>query len=239
MIREIGVFFTLLLFTVPIHAQNTGGVFPPMVNDGHKAFQYRGVVDPDNSVGEVGFAQRLHYEESLDDDRMWRVIGQTRKTTDSDFDFDFMQAELFWEFSEDDPNYRTGMRFDVRIRDGNRPNQLGVNWMNQFYFNNDWNARAVFMTSFDVGDNARDGWNLQSRFRLDKNLGAGHTLGVEMYNDYGRTNNIGSFDEQRHTVGPIYNMRLGSKWSAFSGVLFGISEAASDAEFRIWLTRPM
>jgi hypothetical protein len=239
MIRELGVGFALLLFVVPSYAQNTGGVFPPMVNEGHKAFQYRGVVNPDNSVGEFGFAQRFHYEESLDDDRMWRVIGQTRKTTVSDFDFDFIQAELFREFSEDDPNYRTGMRFDVRVRDRDRPNQLGVNWMNQFYFNNDWNARAVFMTSFDVGDNARDGLNLQSRFRLDKNIGAGRTLGVEMFNDYGRTNNIGSFNEQRHTIGPIYNTKLGSMWSAFSGVLFGVSEAAADTEFRLWLTRPM
>ncbi|MDG2088768.1 MAG: hypothetical protein P8J68_08525 [Arenicellaceae bacterium] len=239
MTRKLSVGFSILLFVTLSHAQNTGGVFPPMVNEEHKLFQYRGVVNPDNSAGETGFAQRFHYEESLDGDRMWRIVGQTRKTSHSDFDFDFVQAELFWEFSEDNPNYRTGIRFDARLRDGVRPNQIGINWTNQFYFNNGWQARALFLASTHIGDHGAGGLNLQTRWSLSKSLGSSRTLGIEMFNDFGNSNNIGSLEEQKHTLGPIYSSSLTSNWSIFSGILFGASEAAPDTEFRLWLTHPM
>lgn len=227
----------LLLFAVTSRAQNTGAVFSPVVTAGHKSIQYRAAVDPDNQLGKTGFAQRLHYQQSIDGDLMWRVIGQTRKTRDSDVDFDFVQAELFWDMSEDGQNYRTGMRFDVRVRDGDRPDQLGVNWMNQFHYNNGWSARALLLGAVEVGSNSADGVNVQTRWQLAKRLEGDRSLGVEMFNNYGNTDDIGSFDEQSHTVGPIYSMPLNTDWAVFTGVLWGLSNSAPDTELRVWLTR--
>lgn len=87
------------------------------IKEGHKSAQYRIAINPDNALGETGFAQRLHYQQSLNGDMMWRVIGQTKKTSDSDFDLDFLQAELFWELSDDNDQHKTGLRFDARLRD--------------------------------------------------------------------------------------------------------------------------
>lgn len=227
------------MFSVPSIAQNTGAVFSPVVNPEHKSFQYRAVVDPDNNAGEAGFAQRLHYQQSIDGDLMWRLIGQTRKTSESDVDFDFVQAELFWDMSDDGDNYRTGMRFDVRLRDGDRPDQLGVNWMNQFHYSNGWSARAVLLGFIQVGDNSADGVNIQTRWQLAKKLKGGQSIGVEMFNSYGYSDDIGSFNEQNHTIGPIYSTPLTSNWSVFTGVLWGISDEAPDTELRVWLTRTM
>ena len=237
MIRRFALFVFIASCSFSSFAQNTGGAFGPVVNQGHKSLQYRGAVDPDNAAGETGFAQRLHYQQAIDGDFMWRVIGQTRKTDNSDFDFDFFPAELFWELSDDQDAHRSGVRFDLRYRDADRPQQFGFNWMNQFQLNNNWSARTLVLTNVQFGNNAADGVNLQTRFQLAKRLESGNSVGVEMYNNYGNTGSIGNFDSQNHTIGPIFSAPIVSDWSLFSGVLFGISESAPDTEVRLWLTR--
>jgi len=228
----------LLLLAAPIAAQNTGGVFPPFVNAGHESMQYRFAIDPDSNTGETAFAQRLHYQKAIDGDLMWRIVGQLRKTTESDFDADFLQAELFWDLSEDGAKIRSGLRFDARVRDGDRPNQLGLNWIHAFQLENNWSARAILLTSGQVGDNATSGINLQTRARIAKRLENRNTIGLEMFNNYGNSNNIRSFDQQNHTVGPFASIPLGNI-SLFVGALFGVSDAAPDTEIRLWITRPL
>jgi len=218
-------------------AQNTGGVFPTQVNEGHRSLQYRAAINPDNAQDEFGFAQRLHYQQAINGDLMWRVVGQTQKTESSDFDFAFLQAELFWELSDDQDQHKTGLRFDARLTDGGRAEQLGVNWMNHFNFDNGWHARAIVLSSVQIGDTAADGINLQTRARVGKKLENGPLIGVEMYNNYGRTSDFGSFDEQSHTIGPFISTPIGNKVSLFAGPLFGFSSAAPDVEARLWLTK--
>lgn len=236
---QIFTFSLLACFALPhiAAAQNTGGVFPPNVNEGHRSLQYRAAIDPDNAAGDFGFAQRLHYQQAINGDFMWRIIGQTRKTDSSDVDFDFLQAEMFWELSDDEDQHKTGLRFDARLRDGDRAEQLGVNWMNHFNFDNGWTARALVLTSLEIGDTAADGVNLQTRARIARKLESGPTLGVEMYNNYGNTGNIGSFEEQSHTIGPFFSAPVSKDISIFAGPLFGLSSAAPDLEARLWVTK--
>lgn len=237
---RISCFALLILIVVtPVHAQNTGGVFPPTVTENHKSWQYRIALDPDNALGESAFAQRLHYQQAIDDKLMWRIVGQLRKTQESDFDADFLQAELFWEFSEAGADYQTGLRFDARLRDGGRPDQVGLNWIHAFKLQQGWSARAILLTATQVGSNANSGISLQTRGQLAKRLEGGQSIGIEMFNSYGNSKNIGSFDQQDHTLGPIFSTPLSKNISLFAGALFGISDAAADTQFRLWLTRPL
>lgn len=214
-------------------AQNVAGVFPPMVNEGHASLQYRAAFVPDTDA----FAQRLHYQQSIDGDLMWRVVAQTRKTADSDVDFDFFQAELFWEWSEDGAPWRTGLRFDARVRDRGRPGLFGVHWTNQFQLSADVRARFLVMSSVDIGDGARDGILVQTRADIARRLPSGIEIGLEMYNNYGYTGSFGGFDKQSHQLGPMVTLPAGGGWSVLGGVLLGVSDAAPDADFRLWLTR--
>lgn len=223
----------LLLILRPAFAQNTAGVFPPMVNDGHELLQYRATFNPDSN----GFAQRLHYERAIDGDFMWRLLGQTRKTRDSDLDFDFFQAELFWELSDDSDHWRTGLRFDARIRSEGRPGLIGVHWTNQLKLNDDTRARFLVMSSIDIGDGARDGVVIQTRADVARRLSSGIDVGVEMYNVYGSTDDFGSFDEQSHQIGPMVSVPLDGGWSVLGSVLIGVSDAAPDQNLRLWVTR--
>ncbi len=217
-------------------AQNTGGVFPPMVNEGHRSAQFRIAVDPDGNNNDFRYASRLHYQQAINDDFMWRVIGQANNRGDNDVKFDFVQAELFWELSNRADKTKTGLRFDARYRDDNRPSQLGVNFMNQFDLGDGIRARALALTSWQFGDNAKDGINLLTRWQLAKSLPKGATFGVELYNNYGNTNNIRGFENQSHTIGPFMALPLDGV-SIFAGPLFGLTDASPDMEARLWLTR--
>lgn len=219
-------------------AQNTGGVFGPIVNEDHKAIQYRITVDPEDAAGELGFAQRLHYEQSINDAFMWRIVGQTRKTVDSDFDFDYLQGELFWQLTHDTARNQMGFRLDGRVRSDNRPNQVGLNWMTQFDLGDDWHARALALSTAQFGDNAADGVFLESRFNIYKRFDTGFTAGLEMFNKLGNTDDeVGIFKTEGHSIGPFVSAPLTRDVSIFAGALFGISDVAADEELRLWITK--
>jgi len=214
-------------------AQNTGGIFPPMVNEGHKSAQYRVTHNPDTE----GLSQRLHYQQAINGDLMWRGLVSARKTDDSDVDFDFIQAELFWELSDDEDDWKTGFRFDARIRDDDRPGLLGVHWTNQFPVTESWNGRFVVLSAVDIGDDARDGVFLQTRGNLFTRLDTGQTVGVELFNAYGSTDAFLDLDKQGHSVGPFASFPVADDWSLFTGALFGLTDASADAELRLWVSR--
>jgi len=214
-------------------AQNTGGIFPPIVNEGHKSAQYRVAYNPDTE----GLSQRVHYQQAINGDVMWRGLVSARKTDDSDVDVDFIQAELFWELSDDDDDWKTGFRFDGRIRDDGRPGLIGVHWTNQFPIAENWNGRFVALSAFDVGDDARDGIFLQTRGNIFTRLETGQTLGVELFNSYGSTDNFLDLDKQGHQIGPFASFPVSDDWSVFTGALFGLTDASADSELRLWVTR--
>jgi hypothetical protein len=226
--------FSLALFATPMAAaQNTGGIFSPVVNDDHRSAQYRVTYNPDTE----GLAQRAHYQQSINGDLMWRGLVSARKTSDSDVDFDFVQAELFWELSDDDDRWKRGLRFDARIRDDDRPGLLGMHWTNQFPVTDKWNARIVALSAIDVGDDARDGVFLQTRGNVFTRLDTGQTVGVEVFNSYGSTDDFRDFEEQSHQIGPFASFPVAEDWSLFTGALLGLTDASADAELRLWVVR--
>jgi len=227
----------ILALSVPSVAQNTGGVFPPFVNPGFRSLQYRIAVNTENDAGETSVAQRLHYLHAINEDMQWVLFAGARQTQTSDFDFDYLHTGLSFDLSEEGQRYRTGIRFDLRIRDGSRSNHVGVNWMNQYYFESGWTARATFLSAVQFGGQAADGVFLQSRWQLAKRLESGRGIGLEMFSFYGSSDKFGNFDSQNHAVGPTYSVPITSDWSVFTGVLFGISDGAPDTQLRFWLSR--
>ena len=215
-------------------AQNTGGVFPPMVNDGASALEYRATLRPVDG-GDDRFAQRLHYQASPNGNLMWRVVAQTNGTI-GEQSFDYVQGELFWELSGDDAPWRTGLRFDARVRNGAAPEQVNVNWTNQWRLSERWSARGILLTSAQIGDRAADGIGLETRANVFYRTENGTLLGVESYNPHGRTEDVDLFGPGQQ-VGPFAVWPVAEGWGLFTGVLLGASDDAADADYRLWLTR--
>ena len=218
---------------LPALAQNTGGVFPPMVNEGASAFEYRATLRP--ADGDDRLAQRVHYQRAETSDLMWRIVGQVSGTTD-DQSFDYVQGELFWDLSEDGAAWRTGLRFDARVRDGSAPEQVNVNWTNQWALSERWSARGILLTSYQFGDRAADGIGLETRANLFYRTDGGALLGIESYNPHGRTEDVDLFGRGQQ-VGPFAVWPVAEGWGLFTGVLLGASDDAADTDYRLWLTR--
>ena len=225
------VIFALLLCS-SAQASNTGGVFGPAVNDGHRSIQYRNAYDPDNH----NFTQRLHYQQATSDKLMYRGIVQTRKTADSINDFDFFQAELFWQFDDVTPNWQQGLRFDVRLRSENRPDQIGLNWMHDVNLSPTLLARFLVLTSAEFGSNARSGINLQARGSLNYAMSQNWTMSLELFSNLGTTGRFNGLSNQSQQIGPAVIGNIG-KWQLFTGILLGATSASPDESFRFWLTR--
>lgn len=229
------IFYGILIFlfsALPAIAQNTGGIYPPDVNEGHRSAQYRSAYNLDTD----GFAQRLHYQQAIDGDFMWRIIGQTRETDASDFDFDFVQGEFFWQVTPDDTDYRSALRFDIRLSDNNRPHHVGFNWSHQLEFGEGWTARVVGLSLVQFGENDRDGIFLSPRAHLSRKLDNGFALGAEYYGSLGSTENF-SLKNNAQTIGPFISKKISKKTSVLAGVQLGLNDVAPDADLRLWVTQ--
>jgi len=213
-------------------AQNTGGVFPPIVNEGHKSLQLRLAFADDNN----GSAQRLHYQQAINDDFMWRIVGQVN-SNNGDTDFNFVQGELFWDFSDKGDDWAQGVRFDLRVRDENRPSQFGFNWMHQFKLSNRLTARALALSTVQFGDNAADGIALQTRGSLMYKTNDKINIGVELFNSYGTTANFQSFKNSQQQFGPFISVPIRNNTSIYASALFGLSDATTDTDLRLWVTQ--
>lgn len=237
MMRLLVAFSLLMFLTLPAYAQNTSGVHSPVVDEGHRSVQYRLGIEPDDEDGNFNIKNRFHYQQSINGDFRWRVIAQSRDTDSSDFDLDFLRAEILWEISDDDDDYKTGLRLDGRVRDDNRPEQFALNWTNRYKLPGGWDLRGIIIASKQTGDNARDGIGLETRARVARKIPSGQTIGVDMFSSYGYTGNIGGFNDQSHVIAPFISTKITDKVTLFGGPQFGISDAASDFEARLWITR--
>jgi len=213
--------------------QSVGGVFGPVVNAGHKSAQIRLGFDPDSEQ----MATRVHYQQSLNDDILVRATVQTRKTNDSDLDLNFVDAIVFWQLPNIAAHWQTGVRIDARARSDGRPNAFNAHWMNQFALSDDLSLRAIVMTSKDVGADARDGIFVQTRTSLTYKLPNSIGIGAEFHNGYGSSGNFGNFDDQNHQFGIFANIPFEEKWSVYTGILTGVSDAAPDTNLKLWFSR--
>ncbi|MEM9169254.1 MAG: hypothetical protein AAGC56_06330 [Pseudomonadota bacterium] len=224
---------SVVLASSPARAQNTGGVFGPVVRDGHAAAEYRIGIDPDGER----ITQRLHYEQAFSGALMGRVVVQTRSADGAPTDFDYVQGELFVQLNADDAPWRHGLRFDVRVRDDGRPGFVSTDYMNEFNPADGLEIRTVVLATVEYGTAARDGVVLETRNHLAADVAPGLRLGVETFNAYGTTADFQRMRRQRHQIGPFAFISGGAGWRVFVGGLFGLTEGSPDVNARFWLTK--
>ncbi|GGC98459.1 hypothetical protein [Aquisalinus flavus] len=218
-------------------AQTTGGVFGPVVNEGHRSAQYRFGLVPDSNGSDDSIAHRLHYQKAINRSTIGRIVAQANDRPGGGLDFDYLQGQLFWQVTPDERTWQSGFRFDARWRDDNRPGQLGANWTNQIKLSDGWSTRFLVMSAVDVGEDAKDGIYLQTRANIARKFAGGAQAGVEIFNNYGTTEGLGSFEDQSHQIGPFASLPVNKEWSVVGSVLLGMSDAASDTDLRLWVGR--
>ncbi|GAB5458729.1 MAG: hypothetical protein Hens3KO_17590 [Henriciella sp.] len=215
------------------YAQNTSGVFGPVIDEGDRAWEYRASYDGESEE----LNQRIHYQQALNGDLRWRLIGQVRETADSDFDPDYVRAELVWQVTPDEQKYQSGFRFEGRYRFEDRPGDITVHWANQWKHIEDWTLRFIIGVTQQIGNDPADGLLIQTRAGAYTSLENGPNLGVELFSQYGSTSDWLSGDEQEHQLGPFAVWKVTDEWSLYTGALFGVTEATPDTNLRLRVTR--
>ena len=240
MILRLTAAVSLAAIFVPYaNAQTTSGVHGPSVSAEDRSFEYRSAFSPGEDGGMDRFSHRLHYQHSLNDSFRLRGIVSGSNRELGDLEFTHIQGELLWQFVENrDHGWDSGIRFEARLSDGDdSPSRVGINWTNQVGFGDGWRLRGLIQSTVDVGERRRDGATIETRASLTRKLENGVRLGTELFNSYGRTTSLGSFQSQSHRIGPVVSFNLTEDWALAARALVGISDGARDLDFGLWLNR--
>ena len=105
-----------------------------------------------------------------------------------------------------------------------------------------WGRDSFTANSFFVGQLGEhreiDSLELKLNWRLKHEMTEKWALGVEGYSEIEDLSHSGSFDDQKHRLGPVAYYETGGhdgkpKWEFAGGVLFGASDATSDLTYKI------
>ncbi|MEM0930270.1 MAG: hypothetical protein AAGI89_13365 [Pseudomonadota bacterium] len=216
-------------------AQNGAGVFGPRVIPGHRLAEHRyTLAEPGDDLSSP-WIQRLHYEAAAGDRLMWRLIGQIRDPGGGT-ELDSAKGELFVDLGTIRPRWHTGIRLDAFLRNGDRPEELGFHWTNEFTLNDHSFIRVIALTSYQLGENAADRPQLSTRASYVRLLGGGWSAGMESYDQWGPFDELARFDRRVHELGPYVMVPVTGGWSVYLGGLWGLSEAAPNTSLRWRLT---
>lgn len=217
----------------------TGWVFGPAVRSDQRILMYQLRYLPQDNYPEA-FTHRLFYQHALDE--RWRLHLDVRqgKTAGRELEWLSLRAEVQWQFLETtEDGWSSALRLTVDVPEGDDelPGLVRLAWTTQKTFGEHWSARAILLLGQQVGPNSEAGLLPGTRLGVFRSLGKGWSLGLTAFSRYGDTSAFGSFDGQRHQLGPVLQGRLGERTRFRLAFLAGISEAAPDRDFRLSLGR--
>lgn len=229
----------LQLAAAPAVAQSVSGVSGSDVKVGEDVFEYRFAFAPDNDGREEAFTHRFHYQHGFNDKWRGRVLllmgnrgGNALKTQAVSFEV----LRQFLE-SEKTGGWDSAIRTDVVFSTvEGRSNRVRIGWHNSFHLSERLELRAILLLGKEFGDNPRDGVSIETREEVTYKLENGIRVGVQAFNNFNTTAHVGSFDEQRHQVGPVVKGRLGDHLRYEASALFGISDDPTDIDARFFVS---
>lgn len=238
---KISLFLIISLgFSNALSALNTSSVFSPDVKAGERAWELRSSYLPDESPAE--WAQRLHYQQAINEAWRWRVIGLFYDPGQGGAEFQYARLEAQWQFRENETaGWDSGIRYELQIAENdNTPSRGRVAWTGKWNWGEGWEARANFLLGLQFGERSHDGVLVEHRLQFTGPLAGGWRWGLESFHDFNDSRAFGAFDDQEHQLGPILKGKFGGgQWSVATSWLVGISDNADDHDFRIHLIRSL
>ncbi|WP_143434596.1 MULTISPECIES: hypothetical protein [Henriciella] len=226
------------VFIQPAEAQNTSSVSGPNVKEGERSLEYRSAWVPAEDGADDRFGHRLGYNHAIDGRKRLTVfvLGRDRGGPDG-LEYEYVQAELALQLSEEDAAFwSTGIRVDARLGNGDGPEQIGVNWTNEFKLSDRLSARLMGLSAVEFGDRADDGVKFAARAQLAYDLGEGMSVALMSFNSLGSSEDFG-LEGRSQQLGATVSGKLDGGWSWTAGNLFGLNEATPDNDVRFWISR--
>jgi hypothetical protein len=220
-------------------AQSVSGVSGSDVKAGEDAVEYRFAFSPDNDGREESFTHRFHYQHGFSDALRGRVLVVMGNKGGEPLDVQAVSAEALYQFleSEKTNGWDSAIRVDgILSTVAGKPDRVRIGWHNAFELGKALELRSVLLIGKELGDNHRGGISIESREEVTLKIHPKYRVGVQAFNNYNTTAHIGSFDEQRHQVGPIVKGKLTDHLKLELSALFAISDDPTDVDFRLFLS---
>ncbi len=212
-------------------AQNTASVPGAAVREGEVLVEYRA------SIGDAGtvdpFSQRIHVNYAPADGLRLMAFVEQRKIGDGPLRTRRLSPNIFTQFV-DRKRWDFAIRWqgDIPLQDG-LPGRARIGVLNSFTAGN-VEIRSNIYFGKEIGDNAPEGFLFETREEIFVQTSDETAIGLQVFNNFVSTRNFGSFDDQRHQIGPLFRTRLGAHVRLELGALFGVSRDATDADLRLF-----
>lgn len=199
---------------------------------------------PDESDHER-LRMRQHLDYGFNDWYAVRLITQQDKPYADSLEFRSITIENRIQlFEKDRDGWDGGFRISYNHADGDKtPHGIAVRLLAQSTFGDGWAWRHNSVIDHDVGQDAENGLALELRSQLVKRVYEAQeeafiesvSVGAEMFNDFGKTNEMNGFDSQDHQIGPVASIKLMGGSTIQVGYRYGLSQDAADHLFKLFV----
>ncbi|MEL6415593.1 MAG: hypothetical protein AAFQ15_11705 [Pseudomonadota bacterium] len=221
-----------IVFGADVWAQGTGSVASPVLRPGSSISFATGIALDE---GEDGYAQRIDYMKTVSEN--WRVRSIVFfNDRGGAFRYRRLELEAMHQFASSQYGWNSALQVRGRLPDGNDgPERVRLAWLNRWRPKDGPELRAIGLASREFGNDRDEGLALESRFEATWRLPSGNRAGAQMFNRYNTTSELGSFDDQRHSIGGVLKGGFNEQTSYRLNALVGVSDAAADFELRFRL----
>lgn len=222
---------TLTLLHGAALAQNTASIPSATVNAGEISIEYRVSQGENEGGGADPFTHRIHVNYAPTGDLRLMAFVEQRKIGDGPLRTRRFSPNIFTQFIQT-KTWDLAVRWqgDIPLQEG-IPGRARLGLLNTVRVR-DWEIRSNVYLGKEIGDNAPDGLVFETREEISLRVSPATSLGAQVFNNFVTTRNFDSFDDQRHQAGPFVRTRLGKQVRLEISALFGLSQAATDAEAR-------
>lgn len=219
-------------------AQSLAAVPHPDVSAADRNVDYRaGYALPDDGRT-ARFGQRLHFQQALNDRWRLRLLVQQGERADGVVVTQFVSPQAQYQLakSEKTGGWDSAVRVDGFIPVDGRPGRARIGIFNAFALGAGAEARSSVFLAREIGARAQGGVQIEAREELSFIAAPKTRVGVQLFHGLNSTARIGGFDDQRHQLGVFARSKVARRIGVEAGWLFGLSDAAPDADLRVIFT---
>lgn len=231
--------FGLILRPLSAHAA-IGGIGNAQVDEGAFTVHLRNAYTVDEESNRLNdrWRQRLMTDYGVND---WFATGlylQGERLQSDDAELEAIIWENRFEFTNAAQHgYYSGIRLRYTWKDGDqKPDDAHIRLIIGAPVGA-WDLRFNQIIGVETGQESVNGILWDSRAQATYSYHGAHRAGLEWFGNFGNLDNAGSFDEQQHEVGPVFQGPVTENVNYEAGYRYGISERAADHTLRVFLIR--
>jgi hypothetical protein len=227
-----------LLLPAAARGQDVTGLPNADIRPGYASLSGRFLFAPSGDGDDPTFASQYSYQRNFGERWSLGAAAVFSNRGPGPYQYRALQPSVQHQFAESEEWGGDGSLLLVgRIPDGgDGPGRVALILAGKWIFREDYEVRALAAASRDFGSGARAGVGLGARVEATRRIGTLGRVGGQIADSFNTTARFGDFKEQSHQAGPLFKTLLLGKLNVSAAALFGVSAAAPDAEFRLFLT---